>query len=294
MPFGDVQDARRLAVSNLRLQDRLLRVVDTPLDPRVSSWLAAVVDRHEGPFASPEFLRAIRALSVRYVERRSELHEKNPLDSAGKRAAFAGFYAPLHFLVVRAIAQALGFGPGTFDAVLDLGCGTGVAAAALTGVGSTSRITGIDRQAWTLDEARWNWQQLGLRGRTVRGDMVRSAENLARHPIARRAATMIVLGWSVNELGASERSRVLASLMEAWRMGRAVLVIEPVSRRAVPWWDEWVASFASPETRVDDWAFPGRLPPPLDRLDEGAGFDRDALKARSLYAAVPSDRPGGA
>src|SRR6188768_3915228 len=134
-------------------------------------------------------------------------------------------------------------------------------------------------------------QQVGLRGRTVRGDMVRSAENLARHPIAGRASTMVVLAWSVNELGASERSRVLASLMEAWRMGRAVLVIEPVSRRAVPWWDEWAASFASPATRVDDWAFPARLPPPLDRLDEGAGFDRDALKARSLYAAAPAGRP---
>ena len=55
-----------------------------------------------------EFLKAIRALSARYVERRGALPDRSPLDSAGKRAAFAGFYAPLHFLTVRAVIGGAG------------------------------------------------------------------------------------------------------------------------------------------------------------------------------------------
>jgi hypothetical protein len=37
----------------------------------------------------PELTRAIRALSARYVESRAQLPDRSPLDSAGKRAAFA-------------------------------------------------------------------------------------------------------------------------------------------------------------------------------------------------------------
>ncbi len=55
-----------------------------------------------------EFLKAIRALSARYVERRGVLADRSPIDSAGKRAAFAGFYAPLHFLTVRAVVASPG------------------------------------------------------------------------------------------------------------------------------------------------------------------------------------------
>jgi hypothetical protein len=53
------------------------------------------------------------------------------LDSAGKRAAFAAFYAPLHFLTMRAIVQELVVADSTpvthIDTIVDLGCGTGVA-----------------------------------------------------------------------------------------------------------------------------------------------------------------------
>ena len=68
--------------------------------------------------------RALRALSSAYVERRHTVARGGPLDSAGKRAAFALFYAPLHFLaaihVIQRLSKAVTPSPST---VLDIGCG---------------------------------------------------------------------------------------------------------------------------------------------------------------------------
>ena len=71
-------------------------------------FIAALLDRHAAPLRRSEFLKAIRALSARYVERRATLADRSPLDSAGKRAAFAAYYAPLHYLTVGHILDALG------------------------------------------------------------------------------------------------------------------------------------------------------------------------------------------
>src|SRR6185503_19840169 len=62
-----------------------------------ASWLRALEQRHLANLTRQEFTRAVRALSARYVERRGQLPDRSLLDSAGKRAAFALFYAPLHF-----------------------------------------------------------------------------------------------------------------------------------------------------------------------------------------------------
>ena len=83
--------------------------------------------------------RALRALSSAYVERReSALADHKALDGAGKRAAFALYYGPLHFLLVNHIVREIGvsFSPGT---VVDLGCGTGVAGAAIAASGPRRR-----------------------------------------------------------------------------------------------------------------------------------------------------------
>jgi hypothetical protein len=284
VPIGDVSNARGVAVSRLRLQDRLLRVVTLPIDPWASSWIAAVIERHARPFSRHEFLRAIRALSVRYVERRSELGARDPLDSAGKRAAFAGFYAPLHFLTVRSIAASLDIAGAAFSEVIDLGCGTGVAGAAIAGRGKPGQLTGVDRHSWSLDEARWNWDYLGVRGKCLRANMVETARRLAGDRPRRRGPALTVLAWSVNELPAPARTELLSALIQSRRQGRAVLVVEPISRRAVPWWSEWVDESRGGGRRVDEWAFPSMLPEPLQELDEAAGFDHHLLTARSLYA----------
>src|SRR5688572_31727231 len=94
-----------------------------------AGWLTALEARHLADLRVPEVTRALRALSSAYVERRHTVARGAALDSHGKRAAFALFYAPLHFLVARHIVEALG-ADATPSSVIDIGCGTGAAGAA--------------------------------------------------------------------------------------------------------------------------------------------------------------------
>lgn len=250
-------------------------------------WTAAVIERQLARLARPEFLKAVRALSVRYVERRASLADRSPLDSAGKRAAFAGFFAPLHFVTMLRILEALRPMLARTDRIIDLGCGTGVAggAWALT-AGASVSLTGVDQHPWVLEEARWNWRAMGLRGRVVRGDLVRTVQRLAAEPASVRFdRTAIVMGWSMNELDEAERRAVQTALGELVARGAQALVIEPIAKRLVPWWDEWAARMTAAGGRANDWRFDTTLPPALAALDEAAGFGRDALTARSVLAS---------
>ena len=153
-----------------------------PVDP-VHDWLDALVARHTSALSRPEFLKAVRALSARYVERRAEIPRRSPVDSAGKRAAFAAFFAPLHLLTAREVARALGADEGLMPQLIDLGCGTGAASAGWAlACDRPPDIVGIDRHAWSLDEAAWNWRSLGLRARTRRADLVHAVAELTRRP----------------------------------------------------------------------------------------------------------------
>src|SRR5215211_5234950 len=96
-----------------------------------ASYMKVLEERQLADLRFPEVTRALRALSSAYVERReSALADHKALDGAGKRAAFAMYYGPLHFLLVQHIIKEIGasFRPGT---CVDLGCGTGVAGAAI-------------------------------------------------------------------------------------------------------------------------------------------------------------------
>jgi SAM-dependent methyltransferase len=242
----------------------------------------------------PEYLKAIRALSARYVERRGALPDRSPLNSAGKRAAFAGFYAPLHFLTTRAVTAALGSGsstpaegrdPRALQTIIDAGCGTGAAGAAWAiGCGSQPRITGIDLHGWALDELRTTWRALGLRGRAVRGDFVVALERLAAGTFSQAPLEHagIMLGWSLNELDTRARRRAFQAIARLAGSGARILAIEPIARSLVPWWDDWAARAVASGGRADEWRFAADLPPALATLDRDAGFDRDALTARSV------------
>jgi SAM-dependent methyltransferase len=252
----------------------------------IDSWLEALHTRHVAIYRPQEFTRALRALSARYVERRSSLADRSPLDSAGKRSAFAAFYAALHFLTIREIVTALHADHLPIDRIVDLGCGTGVAAAAWAlSLPQPARILGSDMSSWALDEARWNWRQLGVRGRGERRDLVGEATTLAARPPAELRATGIVAGWSVNELAAEEQARLLKALLAAHSAGAGVLIVEPLARGVTPWWPDWTAAFTATGGRADEWKFDVALPAMLARLDASAGFEREGLGARSLYCA---------
>ena len=230
-----------------------------------------------------EVTRALRALSSTYVERReSALADNKALDGAGKRAAFALYYGPIHFLLIQHIVRELGvtFAPGV---VVDLGCGTGVAGAAWAlALQTPPPLIGIDSNPWALAESKWNWRQLGVSGETRRGDLIDACERLLGKRAALRS-TGVIAGWSVNELTDAGRTQLLPYLLEFARVGAAVLVIEPVSRAATPWWPAWERAFTSAGGRSDSWRSAADLPPVLRTLDEAAGFRRDDLTAKSLW-----------
>lgn len=246
-----------------------------------SSWIDAVLSRHTTSLTTSELARAARALSARYVERRQTLPGRSAIDSAGKRAAFAALFAPIHFLTVGAVVRAIGAARRAPATLIDLGCGTGVASAAWAlECRAHPSLQGIDRDSWATGEASWNWRQLGLSGRTRRVDLVAEAERLAT-TLPPQAG--IVAGWAVNELALADRRRLLPALLALGRSGAAVLIVEPIAKTAVPWWDEWAAAFQAAGGRADEWRFEIELPSRLKSLDEAAGFRRDELAARSLW-----------
>jgi hypothetical protein len=224
----------------------------------------------------------VRALSARYVERRADLGDRSPLDSPGKRAAFAAFYAPLHFITTREVVRALGAAAIPVDRLFDLGCGTGAASAAWAlDLPRAPKLVGVDASGWAVGEARWTWRALRLDGRPHRGDLVLAAERALRTSPAGRAA--LLFAWSVNELDREARRRLLEALKRDAVQTVTVLIIEPLAHRATPWWDEWREALQSPLLRADEWKFDVELPPALARIDRAAGFRRAGLSARTLW-----------
>ncbi len=239
-------------------------------------WLERLEQRHLADLRVSEVTRALRALSVDYVHRRERV-SRDALAGRGKRAAFALFYGPLHFFVVREIARQLSLDGANVREVVDLGCGSGAAGAALGSVfGSQPFILGIDRQGWVLEEASFAYRAFALRHRVVRADA------RALRP-ADPSHTLIVAAYTINELGDDARADLLGSLQALLDRGAGLLIVEPIARAVTPWWSEWRAALASSGVRGDDWRFTDALPEPLRRWDRAAGLDHRERKARSLF-----------
>src|SRR5262249_1380367 len=127
-------------------------------------WLETLNQRHCTSLNFQEVRRAVQALSSIYTERRHRIASGNALDGAGKRAAFATFFAPLHFILIREIVRVLTANAITCSEILDLGCGTGVAGAAWAlELNPPPKIVAIDNNAWAAGEAKSTFAALGLR-----------------------------------------------------------------------------------------------------------------------------------
>lgn len=250
-------------------------MTDGARHPQFEGWIAELERRHLSTLTPSEVARALRALSSCYVERRDRLAEGRALDGAGKRAAFALVYAPLHFLVTQQIVRALPIAGRRLAGLLDLGCGTGTAGAAWALESAGVRLTGIDRHPWAVAEAHWTYRQLRITGRAVRGD-------LARFPLPSRRGTGILAAYAANELGSTTRDELLDRLLRAHATGAIVLVVEPIARSLAPWWDEWAAAVRAAQGRADEWRFPANLPVRQRALAAAAGLDIRELTARSL------------
>jgi hypothetical protein len=246
-------------------------------------WYEALEKRHLANLTFSEVRRAVQALSSIYVESRRRIDSGAPLDGAGKRAAFAMFYAPLHLLLIRQIIKALDAASLPPSAILDLGCGTGAAGAgwALECGAPQPNLIGVDRNTWALHECKWTYQQLGLRG-TCRSADIRTL----RIP----AETGVIAAFTINELDDGARSDVLDYFLKVAGRGAPILIVEPIARRSAPWWDEWSEAFRGIGGRDDRWRFRIELPEKLRLMDRAAGLDHRELTARTLWIPASMKR----
>ncbi|MBM3820329.1 MAG: methyltransferase domain-containing protein [Acidimicrobiia bacterium] len=242
----------------------------------VEDWLAALEARHLSALRVPEVARALRALSSAYVERRKTVVARGgALDSAGKRAAFALFYAPLHFLVTTHVVRALGADAPPPASVLDIGCGTGAGGAAWALAAGGVPVTGLDRHPWAVEEARCTYRHFGLRGHARQGDA-------ARLPPLRPGGAVIA-AYALNEMPDAVRRGLEDRLIDASRRGTRVLILEPIARGLTPWWEATAERVKAAGGRADEWRFTAALPPLVRVLDTAAGLDHRELTAKSLY-----------
>jgi len=238
-------------------------------------WFEALERRHLANLNFSEVRRAVQALSSLYVERRDRIETGSALNGAGKRAAFAMYYSPLHFLLVREIVRALEARVPGNAAILDLGCGTGVAGAAwVLELQPPPRLIGVDRNSWALQESKWTYEQLGIRGVVKAVDIA-----TLRFP----AATAIIAAFTINELDPATRDRFHDDFTRIARGAAPVLVIEPIARQLTPWWNEWARDWTAIGGREDEWRFRVDLPERLALMDRAAGLNHRELTGRSLW-----------
>jgi len=222
--------------------------------------------------------RALRALSSTYVERRSTLTAGAALQGRGKRAAFALFYGPLHFVlidhIVRALPQAL-----DVERLLDLGCGTGASGAAwATACVRPPSVVAVDRHPWAIGEAAATYRHFGVPARMRQEDATR-----LRVPTE---PTAILAAFTLNELDVAARDALLERLIAAVdRPGRQLLVVEPLAGFVARWWNRWRDRVEAAGGRCDEWRIRSELPPLVARLDRAAGLDHREITGRSLFVA---------
>jgi len=248
-------------------------------------WIADLETRHLRDMTPTEVARALRALSSTYVERRARLSGRGAFDTAGKRAAYALYYAPRRFLTTAHIVAAL-TGPRPVR-LTDLGCGTGAAGAAwVCQAGDGSSVTGLDVHPWAVDETRATYRAFGLDGIARRGN---AADGAGRRQGRRRdeagPTPAVLLSYVANELTDDLRRDLLERLIDAAAAGTQVLVMEPVSRRTSPWWPVWVRAFLAAGGRHDEWRMSIAPPPVTLALGRAAGLDAVSATGRTLWLA---------
>ena len=214
------------------------------------TWMRALETRHLADLQFREVTRALRALSSTYVERRGKLSSGAALSGNGKRAAFALFYGPLHYLLVRAIAERIPDAPGMSRASWSIS-DAAPARPARDGpvrVPKHPTLFGVDRHPWAVAEAAAGYRELGVSGRT-------EWATLARDSLPKGQAYLAA--FTLNELSTTTGRRSRSGCSSA-------------ARRAAPccWWNP------SPSLRR-----PGGPPPIAPFLDAGGHADEWRISA---------------
>lgn len=249
------------------------------LRPDLESWVEQESARALADLRFPDVRRAVQALSTLYVQKRSRGGlDRRAGDGAGKRAAFASYYAPLHFMgaAVAADVVRLSDACGVTE-VVDLGCGTGAVGAAVARLlPGSPPVTGVDANASAVRVCARTFQALKVRGRARVGRLPGALPRV-------RPGAVVVAGWSLNELGDADRAAVLGSLEAVVARGGGLFVVEPLSTRAVPWWPRLQARF--PAALTTEFREPIERPDWIRRLDEATRLDHRDAKGRVMWVA---------
>ncbi|MCB9893998.1 MAG: class I SAM-dependent methyltransferase [Planctomycetes bacterium] len=240
------------------------------------NWIDKLFERWMGELTHQEVARALKALTRDYVQRRTRLRGK-ALEGRGKQAAFALYYAPRHFVIVREVLKALGAAAigETPMPLVDLGCGSGVAGAAWA-LHSGGNVVGVELDPEILREAAFTFKDLGIRGGGVRCHLAKY--RWPKPPVG------VVAAFTINELDEKDREQVWRELEKQLRGGSRVLIIEPLATRIAPWWQDWAERIAAHGGRADEWHFDVDLPERVHLLGKSAGLKPEKLGARTLWA----------
>jgi len=248
----------------------------TTHDQAFDDWVDGLRKRHTDALTFKEIRKGVVALSRIYVEERNRIGG-NVFAGAGKRAAFACFYSPLHYLLVHHIVTALGAHEPPPSRIVDLGCGLLPAGAAWArAAGGRADIVGVDQSSWALAEARASLGALGLRARLLK-------KSIDDAPQPQRGEALVA-AFAVNELSDEDgaRTKLLERLVSSTRRGATVLIVEPIARRQASWWTEWKDVVTAEGGRADEWRFGVELPAFVAELDRASGLDHRELSGRSL------------
>jgi len=246
-------------------------------DELFTRWMAALEARHLAELTFPEVSRALRALSSAYVERREKLAEGAALSGAGKRAAFALFYGPLHHLLIAHIVNTLPAATRNLAALLDLGCGTGASGAAWAQACDPSpRLIGIDRHPWALGEAAATYRAFGIAATVRQGDITRAT--LPKGPAA------ILAAFTLNELADPAREALLGAPGRARGARRPGPDRRAAGRLRRPLVETGGATRSRrPAVAAHEWRLRTELPPIVAKLDRAAGLNHREITGRSLW-----------
>lgn len=244
--------------------------------PSPQQWYDKLTQRHLESLTFQEVRRAVQAVSKIYVQNRHKLSQGAVLNGAGKRAAFALFYGPIHLLFIKQLIEALSIPANAAKEILDFGCGTGIGGAAWAlATESTPRIQGVDLNAWAISEAKWTYDYFGLRCTTTKGDAVAS--------LKKNSWDVMIAAYAMNELPEKSRESALRHLLKRADEGKGILIIEPIAKKPLPYWTQWATEFTKRGGQSDEWAFNLEMPPQLALLDKASGLRHHRMKGRSLW-----------
>lgn len=248
---------------------------------RVEAWTRALHEQWASDLRFAELRKGAQALSNVYVHRRERGRlARRAVDGRGKRAAFACYYGVVHALLV---AELVGPGgplglPGPVD-VVDLGCGSGAVGVGLAAGGvPIRRVEGVDLVQDNLVLARWSYRWWGLRARVRRG-------RLPGVLPGGRSGELLALGWCVNELPAEDRAQLWRGLAAAVERGAGLLLLAPLSRRAVPWWSEAERALVPLGVESEELRAVIDRPQLVVDLDRATGLKHHEPGARVLFRA---------